>query len=640
MRFFKIFFVSLFIIYLCSFSNGLLGQSGGTLPNFSLGVGARALGLGGACVALPLDASTVYWNPAALDQLEQKSVTLFYTNLLGGAQYNYFGYVHPTINIGTLGFGILRLGVGNDIDYRIDSPLSLGKFGHNEYEFLFSYGKYIPRYKLSIGGNVKVEHRSWPGIASNKYSDTAVGADLALYFRPNFDGYLKGISTGILIQNIISPTLRENEVKDKFPINLKAGLAKPIELHQWGSKLLFLLDFSKAELNPAKFHLGTEYIYNNMAMLRLGLNNGEMVFGAGIVYNVFQFDYSYGASPDAYFSPNHRVSLTINFGKTKTELIEIAERQRMEEIAEEVERQEKLRREQEIQEYLAEGKRYYKENDYLNARIAFMAVLKYDEDHDEAREMLIKSNQKNDEEEQKLWESRQEKLRLEQDQIQREKRIHQYWQQGRAYFENGQYAAAVNEWNEVLKLDPNHDLAKTGRKKALADWRKEVVDLIAKADKLYANKSYHDAIRTLDEAENLRYQDAQLGKKIRSKIRQYENALDFEDIYRQGLRYYNEKNYEMALAKFERALKLEPRNETIQNFYNDAKARVKATYQKMPPELQQKYVDGVNLTNKGKYEEALKIFQEIREKQPYNKRILNAIDKAKEGLNRSKKLHR
>ncbi|KPL08430.1 hypothetical protein AMJ86_00575 [bacterium SM23_57] len=639
MKIFKTSIMSLFVGFLVFF-DGLMAQSGGTLPNFSLGAGARALGLGGACVALPLDASTVYWNPAALDHLEQKSVTLFYTSLLESAQYNYFGYVHPTINFGTLGFGILRLGVGDDIDYRVDSPLSLGQFGHNEYEFLFSYGKYIRKANISIGGNLKVDHRSWPGIANNKYSDTSVGADIAIYFRPNLNGYLRGLSTGLMIQNIISPTLRENEAKDKFPINLKAGLAKSIELPQWGGSMLFLLDISKAELNPTKFHFGTEYVYNNMAMLRMGLNNGEMVFGAGVAYNIFQFDYSYGSSADAYFSASHRISLTINFGKTKTELIEIAERRRMEEIADEVRRQRQLEREQEIQERMTEGKRYFREGDFLNARIAFMAVLKRDEDHEEAKELLAKADQKNDEQEQKLWESRQEKLRLEQAQIEREKKIHLHWQQGRAYFENGQYASAVSEWNEVLKLDPNHDLARAGKEKALAEWKKNVLDLIAKADKLYTDKRYHEAIRTLDEAENLNFQDEQIVKNIKSKIQRYENALDFDDLYRQGLEYFNEKNYKMAWPKFEKALQLEPRNETIKNFYNDAKARAMATYQQMPPELQQKYVDGVNLTNKGKYEEALKIFQEIREKQPYNKRILNAIDKAKEGLNRSKKLQR
>ncbi|MDZ7261849.1 MAG: hypothetical protein ONB05_07065, partial [candidate division KSB1 bacterium] len=53
----------------------LWAQYGGTQSIFSLGVGARALGLGSACVALPQDPTTIYWNPAGLDFLEQKGIT-------------------------------------------------------------------------------------------------------------------------------------------------------------------------------------------------------------------------------------------------------------------------------------------------------------------------------------------------------------------------------------------------------------------------------------------------------------------------------------------------------------------------------------------------------------------------------------
>lgn len=591
-------------------------------------------------MALPLDASTVYWNPAALDRFEQKSVTLFYTNLLGGAQYSYLGYAHPTISVGTLGFGVLRIGTGNDIDYRTDSPLSLGKFGHNEYEFLFSYGKNIRVFNLAVGGNVKVEHRSWPGLADNNYSDTAVGADLALHFMPDFRGPLKGLSTGLLIQNIVSPTLREAEGKDPFPINVKAGLAKAIDLAQWGSKMVVVLDISKAQLNPAKYHIGTEYVYNNVAMLRSGLNDGKMAFGAGAAYNIFRFDYSYASSADVYFSPNHRVSLSISFGKTKTELIEIAERQRLEEIAEEVARRKKLEIEQRIQEFLAEGKQHFKNGDYINAQIAFSAILKDDEEHEEAKEWLEKANEKYDEEEQKFWEARQEKFRLEQEKAEQEKEIRRRWQLGRGYFENSQYRLAIREWDEVLTLDPNYDLAINFKEKAKSEWRKKVLNLIAKADGLHSKKKFHEAIRTLDEAKNEDFPDSKIREQIDSKIRRYENALDFDDLFNQGLTYYNEKNFEIAMEKFEKALQLQPKNKLIQDYYNDAKARAIATIQKMPPELQQKYVQGVNLTNQGRYEEALQIFEEIRKKQPYNKRILKAIDTAEEKLNRSKKQQR
>ncbi len=85
-------------------------QYGGTQEIFKLGGGARALGLGSAVVAMPLDASTVYWNPGGLDYLERRSVTMFYTPLLtiADVKYHYIGAAYPVLDFGTFGAGWLH----------------------------------------------------------------------------------------------------------------------------------------------------------------------------------------------------------------------------------------------------------------------------------------------------------------------------------------------------------------------------------------------------------------------------------------------------------------------------------------------------------------------------------------------------
>jgi hypothetical protein len=84
---------------------------GGTESNFSIGFGARAMGMGSAFTALADDATAVFWNPAGLENIYQQSVTLFYTQLLEG-DYQFIGYALPTLNIGTFGMGLGRIGVG------------------------------------------------------------------------------------------------------------------------------------------------------------------------------------------------------------------------------------------------------------------------------------------------------------------------------------------------------------------------------------------------------------------------------------------------------------------------------------------------------------------------------------------------
>lgn len=45
-----------------------------------LGLGARALGMGGAHIAVADDAAVIYYNPAGLGRLEEFSLTSMYSN--------------------------------------------------------------------------------------------------------------------------------------------------------------------------------------------------------------------------------------------------------------------------------------------------------------------------------------------------------------------------------------------------------------------------------------------------------------------------------------------------------------------------------------------------------------------------------
>ena len=69
-----------------------------------IGVGARALALGGAFTALANDASALYWNPAGLIQLNSISVSANHTDWLAETNFEYFGLVLPAGN--RLAFGL------------------------------------------------------------------------------------------------------------------------------------------------------------------------------------------------------------------------------------------------------------------------------------------------------------------------------------------------------------------------------------------------------------------------------------------------------------------------------------------------------------------------------------------------------
>ena len=92
----------------------------GTRSPFEFGVGARELALGGSAVSRCDAATAPYWNPSRLASAEQIGVCGFHCRLFDGdVAYQYLGLVIPTLDWGSIGFGVFRLGIA------VSFPLNL-----------------------------------------------------------------------------------------------------------------------------------------------------------------------------------------------------------------------------------------------------------------------------------------------------------------------------------------------------------------------------------------------------------------------------------------------------------------------------------------------------------------------------------
>ena len=102
------------MVFFCFASGFLMAQTGdaGRESLFSIGVGSRALALGGATVAYPTDPSSYLSNPAGMKLVQQRALDFSLTTLFEGTQYNFLGYVHPTLSAGVFGIGFTRIGTG------------------------------------------------------------------------------------------------------------------------------------------------------------------------------------------------------------------------------------------------------------------------------------------------------------------------------------------------------------------------------------------------------------------------------------------------------------------------------------------------------------------------------------------------
>ena len=78
-----------------------------------LGVSARALGLGGAYVAVANDASAIYYNPASTIRTQSYNILLMHAQSFGGlVTNNYLGLIHSNQR-NSAGLGILHNSIPN-----------------------------------------------------------------------------------------------------------------------------------------------------------------------------------------------------------------------------------------------------------------------------------------------------------------------------------------------------------------------------------------------------------------------------------------------------------------------------------------------------------------------------------------------
>lgn len=328
-----IFPIVLFIVTVCSISAYSAGIAKYAGEFMSTGVGARALGMGGAYVAGSGDATYGYWNPAGLARLSYPDLAAMHSERFAGVvNYDYAAFAIPFRKTEGLAFSVIRLGV-DDIpisviprpDLRVDTTFTdeLGNLRVNrpyidrtvsdaEYAFYFSYGKQHNR-KLAFGANAKFVRK---GVGDN--SAWGIGFDIGALWNPwrqlKFGVNLQDITTTMLAWDtgrteLISPTL-------------KTGASYPLLLPIIKSRLLIAGDVdmrfegrefaSQWNIGPVSmdFRFGAELNFRNIIALRMGRDDlGYFTAGAGLILPRLNIDYAFMNHTD--LKETHRVSLRI-----------------------------------------------------------------------------------------------------------------------------------------------------------------------------------------------------------------------------------------------------------------------------------------------------------------------------------------
>lgn len=323
----KIFRSILLTLLVAALATPAFAESAGRAGAYlKMGVGARALGMGSAFTAVADDSTAAFWNPAGLALLARPEASFMHANLSLDRKYNFFNYVHPLKNdkknSGVVALSHIRFGVDGIPETRLangrtdglplagDEPATdpAGTFTPGRNVYIYSYfddtetatfGTYARKLadKWFGGVNLKALRQS---LFTN--SADSWGLDLGFLYTPT-----KKSAVGLSIRDIAEQLKWDTASghSDTVPVTTTVGFS-----YKTRPNMIVALDLSKTEDLDAKFRVGTEYWFKDVAALRLGSQAGDLTLGASFKLQDWRFDYAYA---DETLGEAHRISASKQF---------------------------------------------------------------------------------------------------------------------------------------------------------------------------------------------------------------------------------------------------------------------------------------------------------------------------------------
>ncbi|NIM03380.1 tetratricopeptide repeat protein [bacterium] len=244
----------------------------------------------------------------------------------------------------------------------------------------------------------------------------------------------------------------------------------------------------------------------------------------------------------------------------------------------------------------------------------------------------------------------------------------EYFEQGLADYDAGDYKSAMENFSEALFLDPNNEQAKDYLEKAGRKFLQEVearreserIEILKRAKTIIAERkkkvkeSYEKGIRHYKRGEFLRAGEGfnavleiepehKEAKKylelIEQRLQDIVNKGEFESVgelyYAQGIIFYIKGEWAKAISQWENALKIYRSNKEISEFLKIARERRQEEEAFEKAEVL--YRDGLAHYNEGKINEAIKQLEEVIKFNPQHRKARELLAKVREKVDEIKK---
>ena len=329
-------------------------------------VGARALGMGGAFVAVADDATAPWWNPAGMVYLPYREVLPQHAEKFGGlVNQDFVGAVIPLdgkpSHKSALGFAFLRSAVddipitprpdqlkpGIDFDdYGVDNDPRTNDYGQNDGKWEPGERLHIPASEIylassadmalytsfahqhgmhwAFGGTVKFVRQSVPDTLPGEHQTSfGAGLDAGAIYMPtdaiSIATVFRDLTTTYIAwsngsREVVTPSIDTGAAFNFYPAKHHA-LTAALDL-AWGFENRALDSQISFGNVTADVRTGIEYWYNNTFALRAGANGKDLAFGAGVRYKQIGVDYAanlkrfFSSSDPAFSSSDQNLETT------------------------------------------------------------------------------------------------------------------------------------------------------------------------------------------------------------------------------------------------------------------------------------------------------------------------------------------
>jgi hypothetical protein len=288
------------------------GNRSGTVSGqfLKLSTSARAIGIGGAQVAVADGPSSLGFNPSGILSVNDVGVGFTYTAWFASIQHTFAGIVKNIPGVGAVGASLVMLTTDDMIETTPQPPEGTGRlFRASDYAFSLAYARQVTdQFRVGISGKF---------IQSYLYNTEAGTSTFAFDIGTLYDIPVLKSHIGVSLTNI-GKDVKFLQETYSLPTALRFGVLVDV-VNEENNKLVTTLQITRVNDADEQYNLGAEYSVNNIIALRGGwkfqYDQEDITAGFGVKFNSLGLDskLDYGFNNFKYLPGTHSFTLEVQF---------------------------------------------------------------------------------------------------------------------------------------------------------------------------------------------------------------------------------------------------------------------------------------------------------------------------------------